>query len=63
MPPRSDSALQGLIDLANAGDAAAWDELLAHACERLDGAIGDREVLELLIRRPWDEDPTPPRAA
>ena len=23
----------------------------------------DREVLELLIRRPWDEDPTPPRAA
>ena len=23
----------------------------------------DREVLEFLIRRPWDEDPTPPRAA
>ena len=23
----------------------------------------DREVLELLIRRPWDDDPTPPRAA
>ena len=35
MPPRSDTALQGLIDLANAGDTAAWGELLAHACERL----------------------------
>jgi len=23
----------------------------------------DREVLEFLIRRPWDEDPTPPRTA
>jgi hypothetical protein len=23
----------------------------------------DREVLEFLIRRPWEEDPTPPRAA
>jgi hypothetical protein len=23
----------------------------------------DREVLEFLIRRPWDEDPTPPSAA
>jgi RNA polymerase sigma factor (sigma-70 family) len=34
MPPRSDTALQGLIDQANAGDAA-WGELLAHACERL----------------------------
>lgn len=32
---RSDTALQGLIDLANAGDAAAWGELLAHSCERL----------------------------
>ena len=32
---RSDSALQGLIDLANGGDAAAWGELLAHSCERL----------------------------
>lgn len=33
--PRSDTALQGVIDLANAGNAAAWGELLAHACERL----------------------------
>lgn len=32
---RSDSALQRIIDLANAGDAAAWGELLVHACERL----------------------------
>ncbi len=35
MPLRSDTVLQGLIDQANAGDAAAWGELMAHACERL----------------------------
>ncbi len=34
-PTGSDTALQGIIDLASAGDAAAWAELLAHACERL----------------------------
>ena len=33
--PHSETALQGLIDRANAGDAAAWGELLSHACERL----------------------------
>lgn len=33
--PRNDTALQSLIDLANGGDAAAWGELLVHACERL----------------------------
>ncbi len=27
--------VQAIIDLANGGDAAAWGELLAHACERL----------------------------
>jgi RNA polymerase sigma-70 factor (ECF subfamily) len=32
---QNDTALQGLIDLANGGDAHAWAELLAHACERL----------------------------
>lgn len=32
---RTDTALQGFIDLANQGDPSAWTELLAHACERL----------------------------
>lgn len=31
----TDTALQGLIDLANAGDPASRDALLEHACDRL----------------------------
>lgn len=30
-----DETLQAIIDRANGGEAAAWTELLAHACERL----------------------------
>lgn len=35
MPIGSDTTLQGLIDLANRGDAKAKDLLLDHACDRL----------------------------
>jgi len=35
MPVGSDTQLQGLIDLANRGDARAKDLLLEHACDRL----------------------------
>lgn len=35
MPKGSDTELQGLIDLANRGDAQARSQLLDHACERL----------------------------
>ena len=35
MPIGSDTQLQGLIDLANRGDAKAKDLLLDHACDRL----------------------------
>jgi RNA polymerase sigma-70 factor (ECF subfamily) len=35
MPIGSDTQLQGLIDLANRGDARAKDLLLDHACDRL----------------------------
>ena len=34
-PDGNDTALQGLIDLANAGDPASREALLDHACDRL----------------------------
>jgi RNA polymerase sigma factor (sigma-70 family) len=34
-PDGNDTALQGLIDLANAGDPASKEALLDHACDRL----------------------------
>ena len=35
MADASTSVLQGWIDRMNAGDPSAWDQLIAHSCERL----------------------------